>query len=587
MRGATILLGRLEKRYPWLGLQLFFFVLSILSIYIFSHRGILYDADDLKFHVDRINGLYQAIMNNNSILMMPSFKDFKNVGDMVQSFYPMVTLLPFVFFRFIFFNPVFALYAGLVFFTYIGFLTAYLAMFKFSKNILQSASFALIYNLSIYHLTDLFIRFDLGEWLALIFYPIAIYGFFNIFFEDGKNYNWAVVGLSLVAYSHILATFFLVAVAIVMLIIAIARKNFLLETSFNIAKGIGLFSLQILFTIYPLVLLTLRNHIHFPTRYNLMVSPGGELASLGTFISESANNQLNRSLGVILIIIVIGGFLKLRKMPIVYKYSFLFMCITALLTTSLFPWYLLQKTPIAIIQFPWRLLGVSGFFMAVVGSWLVDEIAKEVLQKKIKNRYIYGILIMLSLPSLSAEFYTFYQKSQSDQLITNSYQQENSKNYSITSAAFSKYFGKFRNSSDNTDYYTKSAFAHKVSIQRRVIYFEDQTQNKLTNTKFENNKLTFYLNSEKKQTVDIPIIYYRGINYQLSVNNKKEVINTSRRGTMKFVVSKGTNKVVLKIKENFIENSFIVISLFMWFGYIVKSLFNLLKKKRKSKDEKK
>ncbi|MFT8937877.1 hypothetical protein [Liquorilactobacillus sp.] len=577
------MLKQLKNNYTWFYLQSFFIILSILSVYIFSHRGIIYNADDLKFHVDRINGLYQAIRNNNSIFMMPSFKTFKNVGDMVQSFYPMITLLPFAILRFIFANPVLVLYIGLTFYTYLGFLIAYQMMLKFSGNLIQSASFAIIYNMSIYHLTDLFIRFDIGEWLALMFFPLAIYGFYNIFFEDGKNYYWAVVGLSLVTYSHILSAVFLLVTVILMFIIAIMKQQVNKETVVTSLKVIVLFVMQILFIVYPLAVLTLKNRIHFPTKYNLMVSPGGELSSLGTFITNSANNHLNRSLGVIFLVIFVWEIFKWKKMPKVYKYSFSIMNITAILTTSLFPWYLLQQTSIAVIQFPWRLLGISGFFMAVVGAWLVKDVVEEYAKsKRFSKIYVIGILTLLTLPSLSAEFYTFYQKSQKDELITTAYQQESSKNYSITSKAFAKYFGELRNSSSNTDYYTEKAFTHKESIQKRVILFEDGTQNNLVQTEFKNNELSFSLNSEKKQLVDIPIIFYDGVKYTLTINNSKEKITSSKRGTMQFVLKKGHNKIVLKKENNGTESLLVMLTLVAWIvlGFRIVAGFKLVKRGR-------
>ncbi|MGC3549484.1 hypothetical protein ACPTGT_12390, partial [Enterococcus faecium] len=33
--------------------------------------------------------------------------------------------------------------------------------------------------------------------------------------------------------------------------------------------------------------------------------------------------------------------------------------------TNLFPWFLFQKTPISMLQFPWRILGIQIFFSSM------------------------------------------------------------------------------------------------------------------------------------------------------------------------------------------------------------------------------
>lgn len=584
MRGVILLLNikssNIKLKSTTIFLHLFFIILSFISLFIFAHKGLVYNANDLKFHTDRINGIYQALKEHNSLLSFPSFKSFQNVGGMFQSFYPMITIIPFALLRFIIPNAAIALYIGLGIYTYIGFFTAYKAMLLFTKkNVAQSAYFAIIYNFSIYHMTDLFIRFDLGEWIALMFFPLAMYGFFNLLFEDGKYYYLGALSLTIIAYSHILSLVFICTVLLFFCFICLFKHLFTKEKIVKLIKMCGIFLLQTVFVFYPIINYSINNQIHFPKKFNLMHSPDGKLASLGSYIVASLNNHLSKTLGIIFLVIFILGIILWKKMPQIQRFSFGAMLLITICTTAFFPWFLFQKTPIAIIQFPWRLLGLAGVFMALVAAWIVDDLTKSYLNfanHKQANFRIGLILLLLVLPSISAELYTFYHKSHTYKVIKTTNQNVGSTKYAVSLDEYGKFFSQKKHSSKSTDYYTKLAYKHKKSIKKRIIIAQDGTRTKLPQTSYQNNILSFSYYSKKKQTIDLPIIYYKGHQYSLKINGVSTKISESKRGTLKISVTKGLNKIQITNQKSLFLDFLAVLALFTW----ILTLISYLKRKK-------
>ncbi|WP_202620747.1 hypothetical protein, partial [Neisseria meningitidis] len=96
----------------------------------------------------------------------------------------------------------------------------------------------------------------------------------------------------------------------------------------------------------------------------------------------------------------------------------------------------------------------------------------------------------------------------------------------------------------NNDYYPKASVKHTQSIGDKKFDINDKNAKVIgysnTDTEF---KFTLINNSKKRIEVDVPILYYLGI----EVKNNGEVIspNISSRGTVKLNLSNRRNNVVI------------------------------------------
>ncbi len=65
---------------------------------------------------------------------------------------------------------------------------------------------AVLYTTSLYRMGNLYTRTAWGELMAMIFFPLIIWGFYEIFFRDEKKWPLLVLGLSGVLQSHMIST---------------------------------------------------------------------------------------------------------------------------------------------------------------------------------------------------------------------------------------------------------------------------------------------------------------------------------------------------------------------------------------------
>ncbi|MFT8870418.1 hypothetical protein [Liquorilactobacillus nagelii] len=524
-----------------------FLALSLVAVGIFGSQGRFYSANDLKFHLARIAELVHDLRFHDSFLSPLSFTFFKGTGTAVQIFYPNLTLLPFAFLQLLIKQPIVALYMMLALYSWVGCCLSYFLMLRFTKqNQLQSGLFAVIYNFSLYHTTDLFIRFDLGEWLAMIFLPLVFYGGYQVLAGKWNEWKFGAIGLALVGYSHVLT--FALSIGIIMvgwLIGWLLRRPTDLHNRLIAAiEMLGSTFLLTFFEFYPLVRLSLLNNIHFPTRYNLLVSPNGKLPDLNSFLATALSNQLTKNLGIILLLILIGELIMWRMVPKLYRWSWILLVLLVICTTTFFPWQYFQRTPLAVIQFPWRLLTIASFFLALSGSWLFATLFGLITQRwRIKGEKWWGLILVLvvMLPTLSAELLTLNQDKKTDQLV-NFNRKSVGTHYWITDQEYQK----FVKVSSNTDYYPIKAYSARNSILKRKI-LTTKGKLRMSVTKFEHNQMTIELISKSAQTANLPWIKYQGINYQLSVNGRHQQLKTSKRGTFLVKLKRGKNKVSLKV----------------------------------------
>ncbi len=63
---------------------------------------------------------------------------------------------------------------------------------------------SILYTLGIYRLGNCYTRSAYGEFLAMMFLPLVIYGFYEVFFGDGQKWAFLTIGLTGVLQSHII-----------------------------------------------------------------------------------------------------------------------------------------------------------------------------------------------------------------------------------------------------------------------------------------------------------------------------------------------------------------------------------------------
>jgi len=344
-----------------LTLLLFLFA-SLASIYLTGLDGHIWSfldsGNDGRFHIVRMEGLYRSIKSGVyfptvNMLFLNGFGYIANV------FYSNLWLYPVAMLRLFGLSVVQAFVSFYVLLNFCTFLTSFGAYYQASHKYDRSLLFSFIYTLSTYRIYDLVRRFDIGEVLTMVFLPIVILGVYQIFYADESKWLYLTIGMTAVIYSHALSP---VLIAVFILWVIIFRFKALLQQPRRILALIfaGLTSL-LLSLAYFLPLVEQLKHTQFKLTYAPLINVSQTGMNVSDFFHWSLNSDIyNPNIGVIglLVAILIPFTIWKVKNSAVRDFAIIGE-ILLFMTTNIFPWQLFDKTPLNMIQFPWR------FFMII------------------------------------------------------------------------------------------------------------------------------------------------------------------------------------------------------------------------------
>lgn len=354
-------------------------------------------ADDLRFHMERIESLALEFKANNLFprIYSTALNDFGYASPM---FYGDLFLR----------IPAFLVAAGM---SVADAYQIFVAVIAVSGAIISCCCFKAIagdsnaagigtflYILSSYFATDIFIRAAIGEALVFVFLPIAFLGYYSIMFDNAKKWFLLPLGLFFMLQSHILLT---VAFVIILTIFTVVNIGTIIKTPKKL----------LYIAISALLFFGISAYFLFPMIDQLMstsflASDGTSTLTHGTLaeraipwwglvsdfnIRVDSISWVPNGVGLAFIAAWVLYFIMRKKA----KLNMALIMLTAstvllLVTSNLFPWDFFQDI-FSILQFPWRLLIFVVFFMALGSVFLVKKLER-------KNKIIISsIFIILTL----------------------------------------------------------------------------------------------------------------------------------------------------------------------------------------------
>ena len=208
----------------------------------------LYNGDDLSYHLARMEGLKDGILDGQiPVNILP--EGLQGYG-YLNAMYPYLFLYIGAFLRICRVSLGLS-YKVVIFFAHLGSAvsayTAVKSMVKSRRSIILSV---VLYTLMPYRFTNIFSRGDLGETLALIFWPLVIAGLYHIVMGERKRWYYLVIGVSGVLQSHILSAAFVAAICVITALVycvRIVRERRYIE----IGKAMGMFLLLNMWYLVP------------------------------------------------------------------------------------------------------------------------------------------------------------------------------------------------------------------------------------------------------------------------------------------------------------------------------------------------
>lgn len=360
--------------------------------------GFLPVMDDFVFSFVRIEGIKDAILEGQiPAVILPNSMLGYGYADPV--FYPNLFLYIPAFFRILGFNFMQS-YKAFIFLMHL--LTAGIAYYSVtkvfnSKYIGLCGSF--IYTFSIYRLIDVYRRAALGEFCAIAFLPLLVYGFYRIIIDDTEDEHYKdswipfTIGLWGLANTHIL-TCEMTALFLIPICLICIKRVFEKKRLLQLLKSIGITLLLTAYFIIPFIDMSLKDSYKvFSFEQNDVAENAISLfqtfslffSQLGSAVGYAQGNP-PRDLGigfVFLIGIILFIYTKFRnnetddELKEKLKNRFLvicllFGCIAVWMTTYHFPWTRLGaaggviKKVLYMVQFPWRYTAIATVLLLFV-----------------------------------------------------------------------------------------------------------------------------------------------------------------------------------------------------------------------------
>lgn len=400
-------------RYELLGILLITLAASLPLFTEYLHHG-----HDLEFHLIRIEGLKDGILSGTFPLrIQPTW--INGYGYASSIMYGDILLYFPAFLRLLGFSIELA-YKCFIF--VINLATATICYYCVKKIFVHKylALFgSALYTLSIYRFTNIYVRSAVGEYSAMLFFPLILCGLYLIF-KDNFDYSAQKQGICLasIGYSGVIMTHTLscemVGAFTILACILLYKKVFQKNTFFSLCKVVIITALINLWWIVPFL-----DYLDEPLKINTWNQPymqarGTMLAQLFSpfckAIGDSSDaiqglkNEMALSIGlgftcmliIITYIFVFGQkltdktYCRFTKITLVCGLWALFM------TTVYFPYDKLMdyreifNKYLGALQFPWRLLAIAVVFFTFAACAII-VIAKNNYNRKLS--IIFAIII--------------------------------------------------------------------------------------------------------------------------------------------------------------------------------------------------
>ncbi|WP_119325594.1 hypothetical protein [Companilactobacillus musae] len=516
---------------------LLFLIVSLISIYLTDLNGHIWSFlgmnNDGRFHVMRMEGLYEAL-KYGQFFPVVNMSFLGGFGYISNIFYANLWLYPVAFLRLIGLTTIQSFIVFYIVLNFVTFLISFGTYYQVSRNYDKSLLFSFIYTLSVYRIFDMVRRFDIGETLTLTFLPIVILGIYEIFYGDENKWLYLTLGMVMVIYSHALSP---ILIAIFIFWIILFRIKILIKEPQRILKLFyaGIVSLALSLA-YFLPMFEQLKHTQFKLTNSPLIDVSQSGMTIKQLFSWSVTNDLyNQNIGLIMLIvaIIIPFIIWKIKTPVIRDFSIIGE-ILLFMTTDLFPWKFFVKTPLNMIQFPWRLdMLITILFAICLASDPLNWFNSD--WKKI-------IIVMLTLGLIV---------NSEDTLIRNHpYEYDSYKSFNeldvYSIGGGEEYLPQDANLSD----------LHKAA---HVPVVKSGTA-KIKNFSQQGSKLAFDFQNAKNATITIPIIAYYGYSSKESTGQVSRLTMDQKSNGLGKITINGSGCVEINYYKTFIQKGSKILS---------------------------
>lgn len=476
----------------------------------------LYKGDDLYFHLLRIEGIAEGLRAGQfPVRIQPEWMN--GYGYSVSVFYGEGILWIAGVLRLIGFplQTAYKMYIFVV--SFLTFELAYFALNRITRDRWIGILGGVIYTLAPYRLMNIYGRAAVGEYTALTFLPLILEGTYEILMKEkaDRKYGWLILaaGMTGIIQSHILTCEIVVLTMGITCLICF-KKTFEKSRFCDFVKAVVV-------TVFVNMefLLPFLDYM----RDDLYVNSGefgGYIQTCGTFFNQlltvfphgygmeksigdglSPEPEKTFVVGTVFILCLILFWAERKKCPDresseqkLGTYCAVAGCILVVMSTIWFPWdFLHDLNPILALlisrmQFPWRLLGTAGLMLTVTAVTVLWN-----WEKMRGKRAAAGLAaVLLGITVLTVGYYTTSLLETNDVLYVPDV--ESISTFELVSG----------------EYVPEAVAWSENMMPEGKLWHSEQVEVYETDKKGTNYVLTCRNLSEGIESVELPMIYYRG-----------------------------------------------------------------------------
>lgn len=491
-------------------------------------------------------------------------------GYSMNLFYPpLVTYIPLLFKLIV---PTYAMalkvYAGIC--IILSGITMYRFVYQATKNRGIALFSAIFYLIAPYKLANVYKRFAIGEFTAMIFIPLVFLGLYNLFNQDKKKHYYIAIGAIGLMLSHTVTTLYTAIFCIIYILFNISKLKDKEVIKKCVINAIFILLVSMLFWM-PLM--------EAATQADYTIMDDNTMRTTSSFASQNtiSFSQLfkNREeengtiflLGTPTIITIILTIFVAKKVDNKYKDLYLLCVIFALIslfmTSRFFPWSIMPNF-ICKLQYPWRMMGFFNFFISFVCGINLYLILKKIPKKDTIKLIIVTIFVVISIMSsihIVSQFFAT-DKNKDKEYETNILENKKISHMRI-----------------NRDYMPLKA----INLQKTyVLTRKDETyvldgSAEIIEENKENLEDRMKIKNAKKDTVlEFPYYYYPGYKIEIETEEGVKELKAveSEHGYLSCVLQDDIKEGNITVKYvgtaiTYISYSVSAISLVVFIGYII------------------
>lgn len=362
----------------------------------------LYNGDDLCYHLARLEGLKDGILDGQiPVNILP---EGMQGNGYLNAMYPYLFLYIGAFLRICRVSLGLS-YKMLIFLANLGSaVSAYVAVKSMCKSRRSVMLAVVLYTLMPYRFTNIFSRGDLGEILALTFWPLVIAGLYHVILGERRKWYYLVIGVSGILQSHILSAAFAAVICVITALVycvRIVRERRYIEAG----KAAGIFLLLNMWYLVPFIFYYFEKDLstdvlRWSGYFEQSINPSNFTQSLSLYNKQyfSFGLALLGCVGIGVIRLVCERDQKKTNEDGYVLYLFILGILLAYMTTGYFPSRRLLDNALfeniaTMVQFPWRFIGPASACFLFVGAIGLER--SQILQPY--RNFVFAMLVGLNL----------------------------------------------------------------------------------------------------------------------------------------------------------------------------------------------